>query len=313
MKKCSAFFVATILIMVSMFLAACQNAAPVATSTPAETASPKFTLAPTLTPAAIFTIAPTPLGGSLIAFERDRDIYVMKLDGSGLTDLTKDLQPPASYAEWSPDGKKIAFVSSPISNNTVFTDFVNIYVMNADGTDMKNLTNRMNSDTQPSWSPDGQRIAFAAQKDNSLEISVMNSDGTNLISLNQAGSEPSWSPDGKRISFTCDTRICIMKSDGSEVKQVTPADILWAQSSAWAPDGKSIAFTDHEKLYIMDADGSNLKKLTDNPGPNWEPGWSPDSKQIVFACNFKICIMNVDGTNVTQLPEDWGRGPSWQP
>ena len=104
-----------------------------------------------------------------------------------------------------------------------------------------------------------------------------------------------------------------MKSDGSEVKQVTPADILWAQSSAWAPDGKSIAFTDHEKLYVMDADGSNLKKLTDNPGPNWEPGWSPDSKQIVFACNFKICIMNVDGTNVTQLPEDWGRGPSWQP
>jgi Tol biopolymer transport system component len=270
---------------------------------------------PTLTPTPVPPPTPMGGGGSLIAFERDSDIFVMGLDGSGLTDLTENLQPPARSAKWSPDGKKIAFISTLIANDVILENFYNVYVMNADGTGIKNLTNHMGVDNYPAWSPDGKHIAFASKQDNGWEIFVINADGTNLTNLNQQGSEPSWSPDGAYISFTCDNGICVMKSNGSELKHLTSTD-LNAFSSTWSPDGKSIVFSSFSdnQVYIMTSDGLNITKLTNDEGPNWEPTWSPDSKLVVYACNFKICTIKADGTGSPQLiPVDWGRGPSWQP
>jgi len=73
--------------------------------------------------------------------------------------------------DWSPDGKKIVFVSNRDDN-------LEIYVMNADGSNQVNLTNNYNNDFDPVWSPDGERIAFVSGRDRNNEIYVMNADGS---------------------------------------------------------------------------------------------------------------------------------------
>ena len=131
---------------------------------------------------------------------------------------------------------KIAFVSERDGNKE-------IYVMNPDGSEQKNLTNNPAFDGSPSWSPDGKRIAFHSYRDGNREIYVMNPDGTDQKRLtnNPAGDKyPSWSPDGKKIAF-----------------------------SSWNGKGE---------IYVINSDGSNQTRLTYNPSKlahNWLPSWSP--------------------------------------
>ena len=94
-----------------------------------------------------------------IAFHRNGEIYVMNADGSEQTNISNN---PAfdGYPHWSPDGKKIAFMTSRDGIN------YEIYVMNADGTSQTRLTNNADLDAEPSWSPDGTKIAFRSDRDN---------------------------------------------------------------------------------------------------------------------------------------------------
>ena len=92
------------------------------------------------------------------------------------------------YPSWSPDGSKIAFMSTREVN-------YNIYIMNPDGTNQTRLTNNPASDNRPDWSPDGSKIVFASSRDGNSEIYVMDPDGTNQTRLtnNQAlDSTPFW-------------------------------------------------------------------------------------------------------------------------
>ncbi|MBI1928203.1 PD40 domain-containing protein [Candidatus Poribacteria bacterium] len=152
-----------------------------------------------------------------IAFVSNRDgdeqIYIMNADGTNQIKLTDRhnqaaspsvgafnhlsiFTPSATHGEfnlqpaWSPDGAKIAFVSTRDGNNE-------IYVMNADGTNPMNLTHHPASELYPAWSPDGTKIAFVSGRDGNAEIYVMNADGTNPVNLtNHPANDttPSWSP-----------------------------------------------------------------------------------------------------------------------
>jgi TolB protein len=76
--------------------------------------------------------------------------------------------------------------------------------MNADGSDVKRLTNHPSLDTHPAWSPEGKRIAFTSNRDGNYEIYVMNADGTGLRNLTRHRAQDNfaaWSPDGKKIAF----------------------------------------------------------------------------------------------------------------
>ena len=226
------------------------------------------------------------------------------------------------HPDWSPDSRRIAFASTRDGDNE-------IYVMNADGSNVTQLTHNSSRDFNPAWSPDSRRIVFNSNRDGDYEIYVMNADGSNVTQLTHNSNEnfwPVWSPDGRRIAFISkrdgDFEVYVMNDDGSSVTQLTH-NSSYDASPAWSPDGHHIAFySDRDgdaEIYVMNADGSNVTQLTHNSSYDDDPAWSPDSRQIAFDSNrdgdWDIYVMNPDGSALTQLTHNssYDNGPAWSP
>ena len=137
------------------------------------------------------------------------EIYVMNADGSNAERLTYS-GAFNSRPAWSPDGKKIAFQSdrdrrSPSLRGFHRTRDSEIYVMNADGSNVERLTYSGGGNFGPVWSADGRKIAFTSDRDGNREIYVMNADGSNVERLTHHDAYdfgPAWSPDGTKIAFS---------------------------------------------------------------------------------------------------------------
>jgi Tol biopolymer transport system component len=212
-----------------------------------------------------------------------------------------------------------------------------IFVMNADGSRVTQLTHNTDHEIEPMWSPDGRRIAFNSSRPGAfetVEIFVMNADGTGITRLtNNAFIDfgPIWSPDGKQIAFTSnrdgDEEIFVMKADGTSVRQLTHNDGVTDVPTGWSPNGRQILFRSDRDgdsdLYVMNVDGSGVTQLTDDPASDEgdHAGWSPDGTRIVFSSrrdggDLDIFIMNANGSGVTQLTTNDGvedDDPAWSP
>jgi TolB protein len=163
----------------------------------------------------------------------------MNADGSGQRRLTR-IAGRDSNPVWSPDGRRIAFVSN-----------WQVYVMNADGTGQRRLTRNGAGNVAPAWSPDGLRIAFERGNPCShvlpacpgsrfevyvmnADVYVMNADGSGQQRLTQGGSQPSWSPDGRKIAFERNLDIYVMSADGSGQRKLTQGADRESQP-VWSP------------------------------------------------------------------------------
>ena len=199
-----------------------------------------------------------------------------------------------------------------------------IYVINADGSGVVQLTDNDSDERDPEWSPDGNRIMFVSDRDNDVEmydIYVMNADGSGVEQLTDGCSNrsPAWSPDGDRIAFDSRADIYVMNADGSGVVQLT-GTLPESCGEVFFSDRRGAGFNE---LYIRNADGS-VELFTeydslDFASVDWFSSWSPDGGRIAFQSgrdgDAEIYVMNADGSSVEQLTEneyyDWF--PSWSP
>jgi len=164
-------------------------------------------------------------------------------------------------------------------------------VVNADATGETQLTFDGTS-LDPTWAPDGSRIAFAYGVPDDFVIVVMNADGSGKVKLtdNVADVDPAWSPDGSKIAFArnpirgvFDNEIFIMNSDGTGIVQLTDSLLGRRWLPSWSPDGSQIAFRNDAgaagEAWIMASDGTGLRFLTTG-----QPGsWSPDSRYVLVS------------------------------
>lgn len=175
----------------------------------------------------------------------------------------------------TPDGSKIVYVQEEGSYPDTNRD---LFVMNSDGTEPKQLTNRPELDWMPAISPDESRIAFVKEVWGKSDICVMNLDGTNEVNLtgNQAGYwEPQWSPDGKHILCTSrDTdygnlELFLLSPDGKGKTQLTSSGLADNRLARWTPDrapgGSRIVFVSNrregrDELYSMKPDGTDIRR-----------------------------------------------------
>lgn len=299
------------------------------TSDPAQSTLASQTIQPTETE---FLPTPTSLppltgsGGGVLTFGSDLSgrpgIYVMNADGSDqrlLTDIDN-----ASFPDFSPDGSRIAFVTS--------TNFEGrVKILEIDSLKQTTVLSQNRAMADPDWSPDGDQLAFIFHTHQYFSVSVAGINGYNFKHLtqpvtNQINDAPIWSPDGQVLLFTSnrdgDQEIYTMSPNGKDVQQLTDNEAT-DYFPAWSPDGSQIAFCSNRdggwQIYLMDVSGGNIQQLTDDPAEDWWPAWSPDGQRIAFASkrdgNWEIYTMNVDGSQLLRLTNNTAQdtAPDWRP
>ena len=212
--------------------------------------------------------------GSKIAFLASDEfvndaIFVMNPDGTGVTKVATNVL-GLSRISWSPDGTLIMYLSN---------DNGAIYVTRADGGGSMIFPGLPSFVLDPTWSPDGLRVAFTKYED----VYVMSIDGsgevvlTNQSDLNSICYSPRWSPDGTKVVVECqgngDFHARVVNADGSGPPRFLNSPDLHAPS--FSPDGKKILFTSANSIYTMNYDGTGIVKLTPKNslegGPDWQP------------------------------------------
>lgn len=323
------------------------------------------TVNPPTTPAnAVLTVAFTS-SGALNGGNNpnnNSNIWLAMTDGSDAAAFTQLTQLTARLAYavdpvWSPDGKKLAFVSSRALDGTdAASDAINLWVMNADGTGLVPLTHFMANGVEvsdPLWSPDGKKLAFvssaalngtdALSANITFNLWVMNADGSGAVPLTMLTINPTkigvssqqavWSPDSTRLAYlsvgaldgsnALNTNevfnLWVAKADGSGASPLTTltASGVWQSDPTWSPDGTKIAFVAQRaldgsdaaalvlNLWTINADGSAAAPLTRLASSNalFYPAWSPDGSKLAFGSS--QALDGSDAQNVNFADNVW--------
>ncbi len=232
--------------------------------------------------------------GQQVAFVKDKNIYKMNADGSAMTKLTQttgEYTSGGSKLVWSPDRTKIAFLSGTYPQQQVYT-------INADGTNLKNLTNNPQNqvyNVKLFWSPDSSQIAcyqgkagdLNGEKQDIWAIDINSPSAKNLTQKPSKYDLISWSPDGKLIAFAIGDsnyqKLYTINAATSQLNQLaTRLEPSGISELAWSSDSQKIAFTfneiknDQSNLYVINWDGSGLTRLTEYKDLNASsPVWQP--------------------------------------
>lgn len=248
---------------------------------------------------------------------------------------------------FSPDGSAVAY-SDYVGEGAADQVKVEIFVMNADGSGLTQVTHDDAYDAFPSWSPDGTEIVYTSYRGDDYipgclgstlcpgDLYVIGVDGTNERQLTDDPADesmPSWSPDGGTIAFqraAADSlgTLSVINADGTGVSELVAGPGGWALHPEWSPDGSQILFlggTPQETVgvWIVSPEGTGLHQVADTnaDSPSGLPAiWSPNGEEIAFAKlvsgESQLWVANADGSEphmVTELPRYGLRPLAWQP
>ena len=209
-----------------------------------------------------------------------------------------------------------------------------VYAINADGTDERNLTNDPATDYYPWLSPDGSQVVFVSNRDDGPHLFIMNADGSGVRRLDgtEGAVDPRWSPDGRQIAFIRGG-LDVINADGSDLREVVKHAIgstapctRGTFPGGWSPDSKRIVYyaaaesVETTAICSVAVDGSDIELLVSEPPAfHVEPVWSPDGRYIAFRSiregNHDIYVLDLETDEEQRLTEDPARDiePAWSP
>ncbi len=219
---------------------------------------------------------------------------------------------------------RIAFVSQRGSAKELF-------VMDYDGYNARQVTFDESLNLAPAWSPDKRRLVFVTYREGDdpkiQELDLTTGKRRTLVSFLGLNITPEWAPNGEEMVFATtkdgNAEIYKVDKDGKRFERLTnhrAADL----APTWSPTAREIAFTSDRggtpQIYLMSADGTNVRRLTFEGSYNTAPVWSPKGKWIAYVCRddrrfLKICLISPDGQERQLLTSGSSNdeSPSWSP
>ena len=280
--------------------------------------------------------APAASTGDLIAYSCPEPknpwyaVCVARADGTDAKRLTHHVA--TSYPAWSPDGRRIAYTRHEDAGEYLQSTQDDIFVMDSDGGGARQITPERagQSSFRPTWSPDGERIAFLRSDDVAAnnptrygDLVVIGVDGTGEKQLTKGRlvSGPAWSPDGHAIAMSigrpgggvptvADSDIYVLDPARGALRQVTHTPRLYESAPAWAPDGTRLAFArwtiqtqfdGKGAVYVINSDGSGERSvLTPRHFANgpYSLAWSPDGRALALETSSKIGCVSISTLDV---------------
>jgi TolB protein len=248
------------------------------------------------------------------------ELQIADADGAGAQTALVSKEPIIS-ATWSPDGKRIAYVSFENKKPV-------IYIHSLLTGNRTVLANYKGSNSAPAWAPDGNRLAVVLSRDGGSQIFTIRPDGSDLQRMTTSSAidtEPFFSPDGQFIYFTSDRgggpQVYRMPAGGGEAQRVT-FDGSYNVSPRVSPDGKSLAYITRNagrfQLMLLDLTSKQTTPLSDG-SVDESPSFAPNSKTILYASETggrgNLSAVSVDGKARQRLSMQAGdvREPTWGP
>jgi Tol biopolymer transport system component len=236
-------------------------------------------------------------------------IYTMDLDGSNVRRVSNG-EGRTTCGFFYPTGDKILYSSTQLEGAACPTppdrsqgyawglfDY-SIFTADADGSNIRRLTDAPGYNAEATISPDGSTIVFTSTRDGDLEIYAMDADGSNVRRLTHSpgyDGGPFFSPDGTKIVYRAH-------------HPTDPAELAEYQELL----AKKLVRPSQVELFVMDADGSNSRQITSNGAANFAPFFHPSGEKIIFSSNFEdptgrafhLYLINLDGTGIERLTSE---------
>lgn len=281
------------------------------------------------------------------------NLVTLGIDGRGLRRLTTAREAESDPA-WSPDGRQIAFNRGiGTSCNGGHCDLwqgAEIWVVDATGTNARRITQERSpgsdpvaefADRYPTWSPDGERIAFVHARtvegsaqdasDDGVYVVGVHGRGLHRVLRTGQGALVDWSPDGKTLAVVRNGRVGVLDLRTGTISYVGRGD-----SASWSPNGHSLAVTRASGIYVVAAQGGAVRRVVPLAAPAPRRNdlsnclgvtWSPDGRQLAFSGmasgrqdparggNVDLFIVDVDGSDLKRITANpfGDLAPDWRP